>query len=115
MDLAALRRPKRTRFAALPLPEPEREPRRPDLTHVDLSHQVRQRADVVLVSVREDDRPDRAAALPEVLEVRQDQVDAEVLVTREGEPRVDDHDRPLAFVRGHVLADLTEASERDDP
>jgi hypothetical protein len=38
-----------------------------------------------------------------------------MLVSREGEPGI--HDEQLAgrLVDGHVLADLAEAAERDDP
>ena len=83
-----------------------------DLADLDLAQDVRQAADVVLVAVREDDRAQRAAF--EVGEVGQDEVDAEVLVAREGEPRVD-HDPVLAVLEdGHVLPDLAEAAERDD-
>ena len=79
----------------------------------DLAQQVRQRADVVLVRVREHDAraPSRVA---EVREVGQHEVDAEVLVAREREPGVDDDRSPARLVDGHVLADLAEAAERDD-
>ena len=51
----------------------------------------------------------------EVREVGQDEVDAEVLVAREREPRVDDDALAAELVHGHVLADLAEPAERDDP
>ena len=51
----------------------------------------------------------------QVGKVRQDEVDAEVLVAREREPGVDDDDGAVGLVHGHVLADLAEAAERDDP
>src|SRR5260370_32226922 len=41
-----------------------------------LAQQVRHRADVILVGVGEDERVDRAEPVPDVVEVRQDQVDA---------------------------------------
>ena len=94
--------------------EPERQPRRPDLGRADLAQEVRQRADVVLVAVREHDRADPVAPLAEVAEVGQDEVDAEVLVAREREARVDDDDLVVRLEHGHVLADLAEAAERDD-
>ncbi len=52
--------------------------------------------------------------LTEVGEVRQHEVDSEMLVTREGETRIDE--QPLApdLVQRHVLADLAEPAERDD-
>src|SRR5438874_5596813 len=37
-----------------------------------------------------------------------------MLVAREREPGVDDDDRAVRLVDGHVLADLAEAAERDD-
>ena len=69
------------------------------LADLDLAQHVRQRADVVLVAVREHDRAERPVV--EVAEVGQDEVDPEVLVAREREPRVDDD--PL-------LAELEERS-----
>ena len=69
-----------------------------------LAHEVRQRADVILVAVREHDAADHRLALAEVREVRQDEVDAEMLVARKREPGVDDHDRSVRLVGGHVLA-----------
>ncbi len=51
----------------------------------------------------------------EVADVGQDEVDAEVLVAREREAGVDDDDLVAVLVDGHVLADLAEAAERDDP
>ena len=64
-------------------------------------------------SVREHDGAD--AAPLEVADVRQQEVDTEVLVAREGEPRVDDDDLVPELVDGHVLTDLAEAAERNDP
>ena len=81
--------------------------------HPDLAQQVGQRADVVLVGMRQDHRQHLSAL--EIAEVGQDQVDAQVLVPGEREPRVD-HDRlAQQLEHGHVLADLAEAPERDDP
>jgi hypothetical protein len=97
----------------LRLDEPERQPRRPDLADRYFAHQVRQAADVVLVCVREDDRTNRLVG--EVAEVREDQVDAEVLVAREGDAGVDDDPLVAVLEDGHVLADLAEPAERDDP
>ncbi len=79
--------------------------------HAHLAHEVRQRPDVILVRVREDDRAQLGVA--EVAEVREDQVDAEVLVARERHARVDHEALPVDLVDGHVLADLAEAAERD--
>ena len=99
----------------LRLDEPERELRRPDLLHARLAQNVRQRADVILMAVREQDRPHGALEIGQVREVGQDQIDAEVLVAREREARVDDDDLAVGLEDGHVLADLAEAAKRDDP
>ena len=98
----------------LRLEEPERQPGPPDLGHLHLAHQVREAADVVLVRVREEDGP-HAVALAQVREVRQDEIDAEMLVSREGEAGVDDDDLLAQLEDGHVLAHLAEPAERDDP
>ena len=67
---------------------------------------------MVLVPVGEHDRVD---ALPlEVGDVGQDEVDAQMLVAREGETRVHDDDVAAVLVDGHVLADFAETAERDD-
>ena len=52
---------------------------------------------MVLVPVREHDCPDLALTLAQVLEVGQNEVDAEVLVAREGEAGVDDDDPVVAL------------------
>ena len=60
VDLAQLGGAQQAVLVELRLDEPERQPRRPDLAHAHLAQQVRQRADVVLVRVREDDGADLA-------------------------------------------------------
>ena len=97
----------------LRLHERERQRCRDHGVDVDLAQEVGQAADMVLVAVREDDR---ANAPPfEVADVREQEVDAEVLVARERETRVDDDHLSPGLVDRHVLADLAEAAERDDP
>ena len=97
----------------LRLEEAERQPRAPDLGHLHLAHQVRQRADVVLVRVREEHRANPVRPVAQVREVREDEIDAEMLVAREREARVDDDDLVVRLVDHHVLADLAEAPERE--
>ena len=80
---------------------------------VDLAQEVRQPTDVILVPVRQHDRADASAL--QVPDVREQQVDAEVLVARERETGVHDDDLVAELVDGHVLADLAEPAERDDP
>ena len=63
VDLAQLGAAQQAVLVELRLDQPEREPRRPDLGRAHLAQQVRQRADVVLVPVREHDaRGSRRAA-----------------------------------------------------
>ena len=81
--------------------------------HAHLAQQIRERADVILVGVREHDGQHLAAL--EIAEVGQHEVDAEVLVTREREARVDDEDLAGDLEHRHVLPDLAEAAERDHP
>jgi len=113
-DLAQLGVAQQAVLVELRLDEPERETRRDDDWDLDLAHQVRQRADVVFVPVREHDAANHRLALPEVGEVRQDEIDAEMLVARKCESCVDDDDRAFRLVRRHVLPDLAETAERDD-
>ena len=54
---------------------------------LDLAHQVRQPADVVLVRMREQHRAHLVRAVAQVREVREDEIDAEMLVAREREAR----------------------------
>ncbi len=90
----------------------ERQAGRDHLLHVHLAQHVRQGADVILVTVGEDDRVQRP--VHEVGEVRENEVDAEVLVARKRQPGVDQDAVVTELVEGHVLADLAEPAERDD-
>ena len=110
-DLAQLGGAQQAVLVELRLHEPERQAGGPDLADRHLAHQVRQAADVILVRVGEDDAQDVLSV--EVAEVRQDQVDAEVLVAREREAGVDDQQLAGDLEDGHVLADLAEPAERD--
>ena len=78
------------------------------------AQQERHRTDVVLVPVREHDGLDLVEPTVEVLEVGEDQVDPGVVVLGEEDPAIDDEQAALRLEHGHVAADLTEASERDD-
>ncbi len=77
----------------------------------DLAQQVGQCADVVLVAVGEHDRLDVLGPLAQVGEVRQHQVDSELVRRREHQAGVDDDDPPLVLDDGHVLADLAQPAE----
>ena len=69
---------------------------------------------MVFVPVREHDGAHPVGAVLEVAEVRQHEVDAEMLVAREGEACVDDDDVLVQLEDGHVLADLAEPAEWND-
>src|SRR6187397_1607605 len=74
----------------------------------------RQRADVVLVRMGDEECLDVGAAILEVGDVGDDEVDAEHLLVREHESAVD-HDDVVAVLEDvHVLADLPHPAERDD-
>jgi hypothetical protein len=113
LDLDELRGPQQAVLVQLRLDEPEGEPRGPYLRDAHLTEEERQRARVILVPVRDDDGADVVLSLPQVREVRQDEIDAEVLVAREREACVDDDDPVVGLDDEHVLADLAEAAQRD--
>ena len=66
------------------------------------------------MAVRDHDRLDRVDVLAQVREVGQDEVDAHHVRRREAQAAVDDDDPPVVLDDGHVLADLPDASERED-
>ena len=80
-----------------------------------VAQNVRQSADVVLVRVGYEKAAHVFAALPEVGDVRNDEVDAEHLLVREHEPRIDDEDVVPDLEREHVLSDFTDATQGNDP
>ena len=81
---------------------------------VEERHHVRHGADVILVAVREDERLDLVAPRLDVGEVRDDQVDAQLVGVREHDAGVDEDGRVLPRHGHHVHAELAEAAERDD-
>ena len=80
----------------------------------ELAQDPRQRAEMILVAVRDDDRLDVARALAQVGEVGQHEVDADHLRRREAQPHVDDDDPPVVLDDRHVLADLPQPAEGQD-
>ena len=79
--------------------------------HADLFEEVRQRADVVLVAVRDHNAADAVHVLFDEAEIRDDGVDAGHLLIRECEAAVDDDHILAALKEREVLADLVEAAE----
>ena len=80
--------------------------------HAELTQHVGQGPDVVLVTVGEHDRLDVVDAIAQIGEVRQDEVDAEHLRSREHQAGIDDDDATVVLDHGHVLADLAQSPER---
>jgi len=101
-------------FLDLVAQEPAREDRRVDRHARELREHVRQRADVILVGMGDEERTDVGAALLEVGDVGDDEVDAEHLLVGEHQAAVDDDDVVPVLEDVHVLADLPYPAERDD-
>ena len=87
---------------------------RPVDRDVELTKEVRQRADVVLVGVRQDHPAHLIALGEEGGEVRDDVVDPRHLVVGEHESAVDGQEVLARLEHHHVEADLAEAAERED-
>ena len=80
-----------------------------------LAQDPRQRPEVVLVAVGDDDALDVVDAIAQVGEVGQHEVDPDHLGGREAQPDVDDDDPVLVLEDRHVLADLAQPAEGQDP
>ena len=80
----------------------------------ELGEDVRQRADVVLVRMGDEERLDVGAPVLEVGDVGDDEVDAEHLLVGEHQSAVDHDDLVAVLEHVHVLADLAHPAERDD-
>ncbi len=80
-----------------------------------LAQHERQRPHVVLVPVGQHDRLDVVGPLAQVGEVGQHQIDPELVGRREHQPGVDHDDAAVVLDDHHVLADLAEPAERQDP
>jgi hypothetical protein len=75
----------------------------------------RQRAEMILVAVRDHDRLDVVGPLAQIGEVGQHEIDPKHVGGREPESGVDDDDPAAVLDDGHVLADLAEAAEGQYP
>src|SRR5690242_10036746 len=69
---------------------------------------------MVLVAVGDDPAPDLVSLVQQVCDVGDDEVDAQHLVLGEHQAAVDEEDLLPALEGHHVLADLAQATERDD-
>ena len=81
----------------------------------ELGQDVGQAADVVLVGVGDDEGLDLLALVAQVVDVGHDEVDAVHLLLGEHQAAVDDDDLVGVLEDRHVLADLADAAQRDDP
>ena len=81
---------------------------------IDVAQEVRERPDVVFVTVGEDDPLDLVRLLAHEVEVRQDEIDTGHVARRERQPDVDDQDPVVELEAGHVPTDLTHPSEEDE-
>ena len=90
--------------------------RQPGSVHrdVELGENVGQGADMVLVTVGDQDRPHPVAVLPQVGDVRDYEVDPGHTFLGKQDPRVDDDDVATALQGHHVLAYLSQPSQGDD-
>ena len=82
--------------------------------HIEFFEQVRQTADVVLMTVGDEQALDAVPVLEHVGEVRDDQIDAEHIGIREHKAAVNEDHVALALIQRNVLADLAEAAQRAD-
>ena len=77
---------------------------------VHVPQQVGDGADVVLVSVGQEDTPNALAVFDEIGKVRDDHIDAVHVVVRKSHAHVYEDHIPAVFVYGQVLANLVEAA-----
>ena len=82
--------------------------------HAGFAKDERQRANVVLVAMRENDRLDVVGAIAQVREIRQHEVDSKHVGGWKHQPGIDHDDAAVGLDDSHVLADLAEATERQD-
>src|SRR4029077_4977851 len=110
-DLAQVGLPKDAVLLELRLQEAQREPGAVD-RDVELLPRIRQAADVVFMAVAQEDAEHVAAAVEQIGDVGEDQVDAEHVLLREHQACVDDEDLFLPLQSPHVDADFAEAAQR---
>ena len=80
--------------------------------HFELVGVVRQRADVILMTVSEDDAAQLLQVVADVGDVGDDGVDAGAVLAGELHAAVHDDDVVAELEGGHILADLTDAAQK---
>ena len=97
----------------LQLDQPRRQPGAVD-GHVDLLQHVGDGADVILVSVSDEQAPEPVVVLHQIGYVGDHAVDAVHIIAGERHAAVHHDDLAAVFIGGHVLADLVKTAKRDD-
>ncbi|MPM90852.1 hypothetical protein SDC9_137975 [bioreactor metagenome] len=82
--------------------------------NIELLECIGQRANVILMSMRDEKAFELVAVLTQVCHIRNDNVDAGHIVIRKAKPAVDNDDIAVVFKYGHILPDFTHAAERDN-
>ena len=81
---------------------------------VEVLQEIRQRTRMVLMAMGDDDATKLVLVLENVGVIRQDEVDAGLVVVGGHEACVDEHHVIAALEGGHVLADAVKAAQGDD-
>ena len=100
--------------SSLPSSSAKRERRAVHVQMIELSEQIGQRADVILMPVRQHHGFDAGGVGAYVVEIGQHQIDARHVAAGEGQPHVDDEDAPIELDACHVATDLPDSPEEDD-
>ncbi len=82
--------------------------------NIDLLENIRQRSDVVLMSVCDDKALDLVDVVLQIGDIRDDTVDSEHVILRKGETAVHHNDTVLIFEGSNVHSDLLQAAQRDN-
>ena len=82
--------------------------------HVQLAHHIRQRADVILVSVSDYYASDAVFILLQVRNIGYNDINAVELLVRKSEAAVHDDNVLPVLVHGEILSYLTKTAERND-
>src|SRR4051795_11006639 len=82
--------------------------------HLEVPQDVRERADMILVTVCDEERLDLAPFLEEVGGIGDDEVDSRHAFFGKHHAAIDDDNAVSVLENGHILTDLTDAAERDD-
>ena len=82
--------------------------------HVDFFQDMRNRADMVLVTVRDDHAANAVAVVLQIGDIRNDAVNAVKLSVRKSHTAVDEKDIFAVLINGQVFSDLTQTAQRND-